>query len=148
MGTLADAALQAGGEVVGVIPDDLLRREVGHHGLTELHVVASMHERKARMADLADAFVALPGGYGTWEEFFEVVTWVQLGLHPKPCGLLNVAGYYDPLLALADHAVTEGFVAPLHRALIVAEASPVALLDRLARFEPPAVPKWIDRRTT
>src|ERR671932_40439 len=102
MGVLADTVLAGGGEAIGVIPQALVDREVGHQGLTELRVVGSMHERKALMAELADAFVALPGGYGTWEEFFEIVTWVQLGLHPKPCGLLNVAGYYDPLLALAD----------------------------------------------
>ena len=105
MGVLADAVLKAGGEAVGVIPERLMAREVGHNGLTKLHVVRSMHERKALMADLSDAFIALPGGFGTFEEFCEMVTWAQLGLHAKPCGVLNVFGYYSPLLAMFDHAV-------------------------------------------
>ena len=109
MGVLADAALEASGRVIGVIPESLMAKEVGHQGLTELRVVGSMHERKALMADLAEGFIALPGGYGTFEEFCEVVTWSQLGLHAKPCGVLNVEKYYDPLLALFDHAVKEGF---------------------------------------
>jgi uncharacterized protein (TIGR00730 family) len=148
MGILADAALGQGGEVIGVIPEELVRREVAHQGLSELRVVMSMHERKALMADLADGFVALPGGYGTWEEFFEMVTWVQLGLHPKPCGLLNVAGYYDPLLQLADHAVAEGFLRATDRQLIVAEAEPAALLERIEQMEPPPLPKWLSREDT
>ena len=111
MGVLADTMLAQGGRVIGVIPQSLLAREVGHRGLTKLHVVSSMHERKALMADLSDAFLALPGGFGTFEEFCEIVTWSQLGIHQKPCGLLNVDGYYDPLLRLFDHAVGEGFLA-------------------------------------
>jgi uncharacterized protein (TIGR00730 family) len=145
MGILADAVLAGGGEVVGVIPEALMAREVGHAGLTELHVVASMHERKALMADLADGFIALPGGFGTFEEFCEVLTWSQLGFHPKPCGLLNVAGYYDPLLALFDRAVAEGFVPPPHRALVMEETDPARLLDRFAGFRPPSTDKWIRR---
>jgi uncharacterized protein (TIGR00730 family) len=146
MGVVADAVLEAGGEAVGVIPEALVRREVGHAGLTELHVVASMHERKARMADLADAFVALPGGFGTFEEFCEVLTWSQLGIHPKPCGLLNVAGYYAPLLAMFDHAASEAFVRPQHRALVLEESAPARLLDRLAAFVPPVTEPWITPR--
>jgi uncharacterized protein (TIGR00730 family) len=145
MGALADAALAEGGEVIGIIPEPLLAWEVAHAGLTDLQVVGSMHERKARMADLADAFVALPGGFGTLEEFCEVLTWSQLGLHAKPCGLVNVEGYYDPLLALLDHAVVERFVRPEHRALVLEAAEPELLLDLLAGYEPPALTKWIDR---
>ena len=145
MGAVADAVLRAGGEATGVIPEALLAREVGHLSLTELRVVSSMHERKAMMADLSDAFVALPGGYGTFEEFCEVLTWSQLGIHRKPCGLLNVEGYYDGLLALFDHAVTEGFVRPPHRSLVVEAADPEEILDLLARYSPPEVEKWIDR---
>ena len=137
--------LAGGGEVAGVIPEALMAREVGHAGLTALHVVRTMHERKALMADLADGFVALPGGFGTFEEFCEVLTWSQLGFHPKPCGLLNVAGYYDPLLALFDHAVEEGFVPPRHRALVIEETGPARLLDRFAAFRPPTTGKWISR---
>jgi uncharacterized protein (TIGR00730 family) len=135
--------LAAGGEAVGVIPEALMRREVGHAGLTELHVVGSMHERKALMADLSDGFVAMPGGYGTFEEFCEVLTWSQLGIHPKPCGLLNVAGYYAPLLAMFDHAVAEGFVRPRHRGIVLTADGPAALLERMAAFAPPPAEKWI-----
>ncbi len=148
MGTVADAALAAGGEVVGVIPEALVAREVGHAGLTELRVVRSMHERKALMADLADAFVALPGGLGTWEELCEVLTWAQLGIHDKPCGILNAEGYYDGLLALLDHAVAERFVRPEHRALVLEAAEPARMLALLQGFEAPAVTKWIDRSET
>ena len=143
MGVVADAVMQAGGEVVGVIPDALVRREVGHAGVSELRVVGSMHERKALMADLSDGFIAMPGGYGTFEEFCEVITWSQLGIHPKPCGLLNVAGYYAPLLAMFDHAVAEGFVRPQHRALVLEAAEPGALLQALRAFRPPRIEKWI-----
>lgn len=128
MGTLADAALASGGEVVGVIPEALMRREVGHTGLTELHVVGSMHERKALMADLAEAFVALPGGFGTLDELIEMTTWNQLGIHAKPVGLLDVSGYWQPLLELVDHAVEQGFIAQASRDLLVPEADPAALL--------------------
>jgi uncharacterized protein (TIGR00730 family) len=145
MGIVADTVLAGGGEVVGVIPEALMAREVGHLGLTELHVVRTMHERKALMADRADAFVAMPGGFGTFEEFCEVLTWSQLGFHPKPCGLLNVAGYYDPLLALFDRGVDEGFIPPGHRGLVIEESDPARLLDRFAGFRPPATSKWITR---
>jgi uncharacterized protein (TIGR00730 family) len=145
MGVVADAALAAGGDVIGVIPDALAAREVAHTGLTSLEIVDSMHARKARMADLSDAFVALPGGYGTLEEFCEVLTWGQLGLHRKPCGLLNVEGYYDALLAFLDHAVTERFVHPAHRALVLESREPDTLLDQLAGYIPPTLEKWLDR---
>jgi len=148
MGVLADTALAAGGEVIGVIPQDLMDREVGHAGLTELHVVGSMHERKALMAELSDAFVALPGGAGTLEELIEVYTWSQLGLHAKPMGVLNVAGYYDGLAALLDHAVREGFLRPQHRAALLSEETPAALLDRFVGWRPPAIGKWLDRDRT
>jgi hypothetical protein len=148
MGIAADAALAAGGEVDGVIPDVLVRREVGHRGLTRQHVVGSMHERKAKMADLADAFVALPGGMGTLEELAEILTWGQLGLHAKPCGLLDVNGYYAPLIAFFDRAVADGFLRPEHRAMVLVETDPGALLDRFAAFRPPALEKWIDRRSS
>ncbi|HEX8272573.1 MAG TPA: TIGR00730 family Rossman fold protein [Longimicrobiaceae bacterium] len=148
MGMVADAALAAGGEVVGVIPEALVAREVGHAGLTELRVVGTMHQRKALMADLSDAFVALPGGFGTWEEYFEVLTWAQLGIHPKPCGLLNVEGYYDPFLAMMDRSVDEGFVKPEHRATVLEAAEPERMLELLAAFRAPAVAKWIGRDET
>ena len=148
MGTVADAAMAAGGEVIGVIPEGLMAREVGHAGLTELRVVRTMHERKALMADLSDAFVALPGGFGTFEEYFEVLTWAQLGIHPKPCGLLNVERYYEPFLAMMDHAVAEGFVRPEHRASVLEATEPARMLDLLAAFRPPNVPKWIGRDET
>ena len=145
MGILADAALSAGGDVIGVIPEALMAREVAHRGLTDLRVVASMHERKALMAELADAFVALPGGFGTLEEFCESLTWAQLGIHRKPCGLLNVEGFFDPLLLLFDHAVRERFVSPDHRSLVVVEEDPERLLDALSRWEPPALERWMGR---
>jgi len=145
MGTLADAALAAGGEVVGVIPAALVAKEVAHTGLTDLRVVDSMHERKALMSDLADAFIALPGGWGTLEEFFEVLTWAQPGLHRKPCGLLNVQGYFDRLLAFLAHTIDEGFVQPEYTAMIALAATPEELLDRLASSTPPVVEKWLDR---
>ncbi len=148
MGVVADAALEAGGEVVGVIPEALMRREIGHPGLTKLHVVASMHERKAKMAELSDGFVALPGGTGTLEEFFEVLTWAQLGEHEKPCGLLDIAGYYGPLLAVFDHMVEKGFLKDHHREMLLVERDPTTLLERFARYEPPRVAKWIDESET
>jgi uncharacterized protein (TIGR00730 family) len=143
MGALADAALAAGAEVTGVIPESLMAKEVGHRGLTALHVVKSMHERKAMMASLSDGFVALPGGWGTLEELFEVLTWGQLGLHRKPCGLLNAVGYFDPLLAFLEHAVEEGFVRREQQSFIQMETAPEALLDRMAAWQPPTVEKWI-----
>jgi hypothetical protein len=148
MGIVADAALAHGGEVIGVIPQALVDKELAHQRLSRLHVVHSMHERKALMAELADAFIALPGGYGTLEEFCEIVTWAQLGLHRKPCGLLNVAGYYDPFLAQIGHAVKARFVRAENRELIVVDAQPAALLQRLRRTRPPAVPKWIGKDET
>ena len=143
MGVLADAALEVGGRVIGVIPESLMAKEVAHQGLTELCVVGSMHERKALMADLAEGFVALPGGYGTFEEFCEVVTWSQLGLHAKPCGVLNVERYYDPLLALFDHAVKEGFLRSDNRTLVLEERDPRRLLEKMSDFQASAVGKWI-----
>src|SRR5215472_7182278 len=131
MGALADAVLKAGGEAIGVIPRNLMAKEVGHKGLTKLHVVGSMHERKALMADLSDAFVAMPGGFGTMEEFCEVLTWSQLGLHAKPCGILNVLGYYSPLLAMFDHAVEQQFLRPENRALVLTHQSAAGLLQAL-----------------
>ncbi|MDB4948907.1 MAG: hypothetical protein JWM27_1556 [Gemmatimonadetes bacterium] len=145
MGAVADAVLAGGGEAVGVIPHALVSREVAHQGLTALHVVDTMHQRKAMMADLSDGFVALPGGFGTFEEFCEVLTWSQLGFHPKPCGLLDVAGYYAPLLALFDHGVAEGFIRPQHRALVLEETEPAALLARMDAFVAPTAAKWIGR---
>jgi uncharacterized protein (TIGR00730 family) len=147
MGRVADAVLKAGGEAQGVIPENLMAREIGHKGLTKLHVVRSMHERKALMADLSNAFVALPGGFGTLEEFCEVLTWSQLGLHAKPCGILNVLGYYSPLLAMFDHAVEERFLKPENRAFVLARESPADLLQALEEWRPVLVEKWLDRET-
>jgi uncharacterized protein (TIGR00730 family) len=148
MGVMADAALAAAGEVIGVIPSALVAKEIAHRGLTDLRVVASMHERKALMAELSDAFIALPGGWGTLEEFFEVLTWGQLGLHHKPCGLLNVHGYFDGLLSFLDHTIEQGFVRREYRSMIAVADSPAALLDTLASYQPPRVEKWIDRAST
>jgi uncharacterized protein (TIGR00730 family) len=145
MGTVANAALDEGGEVIGVMPQALVDREIAHTGLTELRVVGSMHERKLVMAELADAFVALPGGMGTLEELFEVYTWTQLGLHAKPLALLNVHGYYDGLVAFLDHAVAERFVTPEHRAMLVVADTPGAVLEAFADWRAPDRPKWIDR---
>ena len=148
MGAVADAALAAGGEAVGVIPHGLLAREVGHEGVTALHVVDTMHERKALLAELSDGFVALPGGIGTLEELMEVWTWAQLGIHRKPVGLLNVAGYFDALLAFIDHAVAEGFVRATHRDLLVVANTPEGLFDALAAWTPPDVPQWLGAAET
>ncbi len=145
MGATADAALAAGGHVTGVIPEALVAKEVAHTALSEQRVVASMHERKATMAELADAFIALPGGWGTLEEFFEVLTWGQLGLHRKPCGLLNVQGYFDPLLAFLQHSVDERFVRRESASMIAVSSSPDTLLDLLSEYMPPVVTQWIDR---
>lgn len=148
MGVIADACLSAGGSVIGVIPESLVGREVAgraveHGGLTRLEVVDSMHARKARMAELADGFIALPGGFGTFEELFEILTWAQLGFHRKPIGLLDVAGYYDPLLALCDRALAEGFLSPGNRELLLARTDPAALLDAFSAFQPEPVRPWI-----
>lgn len=145
MGALADGALAAGGHVTGVMPEALMAKEVAHHGLSDLRVVKSMHERKAMMADLAEGFIALPGGLGTLEELFEVLTWAQLGLHRKPCGLLDIQGYFGGLLAFMDHSVAEGFVKAEHRAMLLVAAGCGELLDAMAAFRPPTVTKWIGR---
>ncbi len=145
MGILADATLAAGGRVVGILPRGRFRREVAHAGLSELRQVASMHERKAQMADLADAFIALPGGYGTFDELFEIVTWAQIGLHDKPIGLLDVDGYFAPLLALIRHAAAAGFIPPDHTHLLLHATDPAALLDHFAAYTPPHLAqKWAE----
>jgi hypothetical protein len=143
MGAVADAALAAGGEVVGVIPEALTQREIAHSGLTELRVVRTMHERKQMMADLADAFVMLPGGFGTFEEFCEILTWAQLGIHAKPCVLLNTKQYFAPLVAMFDHALAEGFLRPEHRALATAVDDPHALVALLATWQAPDLPQLV-----
>jgi uncharacterized protein (TIGR00730 family) len=148
MGVVADAVLAAGGEVHGVIPTALIAREVEHRGLTRLDEVGSMHERKARMAELADGFVALPGGAGTLDEIAEIWTWAQLGLHPKPVGFLNVAGYFDHLFAFVDHAVAEAFIKPVHAAMLLRSTRPAQLIDALAAYVPAATEKWIGRDQT
>jgi uncharacterized protein (TIGR00730 family) len=145
MGAVADAVIQHGGEAHGVITEALQAKEIAHEGLTSLKVVKTMHERKAAMADAADAFIMLPGGFGTFDEFFEVVTWTQLGIHVKPCGILDSAGFFAPLRALLDGAVTAGFVHPAHRDLVIADEEPARLLDRLAAWAPVTVSKWLDR---
>ena len=147
MAALADTVMDELGDIIGVIPRMLVEREVANKALTDLRVVNSMHERKAMMAELADGFVALPGGIGTLEEFFEIWTWAQLGMHDKPCGLLNVEGYFDPLLAFLDRAVVEKFVREVHRSMVVVESDPVALLARFEAYEPPRVVKWINAGT-
>jgi uncharacterized protein (TIGR00730 family) len=144
MGTVADSCLTHGGRVIGIIPQLLVDKEVAHTGLTELRIVGSMHERKALMADLSDAFLVLPGGFGTWEEFCEILTWSQLGIQSKACALLNVNGYYNPLLQMADNAVTEGFLRPIHRDLLLSDDDPTRLLDRLNTYVVPTVDKWIN----
>ena len=148
MGALADAVLAAHGHVTGVIPEALAVKEVAHEGLSDLRVVTSMHERKALMADLSDGFIAIPGGWGTLEEFFEVLTWAQLGLHQKPCGLLNVEGFYDGLLSFLDHAIDERFVKPENRSMVIVATSSDALLERFDEYVPSEVEKWIDRAST
>lgn len=145
MGALADACLASGGRVIGVIPKALAEKEIAHAGLTEMHVVGSMHERKALMADLADAFLSLPGGFGTWDEFCEALTWSQLGLQKKACSFLNVEGYYDALLSLTERAAEDGFIRPEHRELLLVETDAERLLDRLVDFKVPYVPKWVDK---
>jgi len=146
MGILADAALEAGGNVIGVTPRRLVEREVAHGGLTELRVVETMHERKALMADLSDAFVSLPGGLGTLDETFEMLTWIQLGYHRKPCALLEVNGYFEQLTAFLDHAVEQRFLTAEHRAMLIIERDPEAVLDRLASAKLPDKGKWMDRK--
>jgi uncharacterized protein (TIGR00730 family) len=148
MGAIADAVLEGGGHVIGVIPSALVTKEIAHQSLPDLRVVATMHERKALMADLSDAFVALPGGIGTLEETFETLTWAQLGLHRKPVGFLDTAGYYAPLLEFLGQCVSARFIRPEHQRLYIVEGEPAALLDRLATHTPPAMEKWIERTTT
>lgn len=148
MGIMADTALRLGGEVVGVIPEALVQKEVAHTGLTELHVTRSMHERKTLMAELADGFIALPGGIGTLEELFEVWTWAQLGFHHKPCGLLNVEGYYNGLVAFLDHSASEQFVKAVHRDMLIVEGTPEALLARFQTYAAPVVSKWLEKQET
>jgi uncharacterized protein (TIGR00730 family) len=145
MGAVADAALAAGGEVIGVLPVALEKKEIAHFGLTRLEVVGSMHERKARMAELSDGFVALPGGAGTLEEIFEIWTWGQLGFHGKPAGFLNVAGFYDKLLGFIDHTVDQAFLKPAHRDMLIFRDDPRTLLDALAAYQAPAAEKWLER---
>ncbi|KRW61091.1 LOG family protein [Pseudomonas sp. TTU2014-080ASC] len=143
MGAVADAALEAGGEVIGIIPRSLWEKEVGHTGLNDLRVVDSMHQRKALMAELADGFIAMPGGVGTLEELFEVWTWAQLGHHRKPCSLLNINGYYDQLGLFLNHMVNEAFVKPEHRTMLIVEKRIDALLEAIRAYQPPQVSKWI-----
>ena len=145
MGIVANAALEAGGEVHGVIPYALRQKEVGHHGLTRLEVVDTMHTRKARMAELADGFIAMPGGIGTFEELFEIWTWGQLGIHAKPLGLLNIAGFYDPLAQFLDATVSAGFLKDQHRAMAVTDTDPAALIDAMEAYVPAAVYKWVEK---
>ena len=144
MGILADAVLEAGGTAVGVLPKNLFRKEVMHESLTQMILVDSMHERKAKMEDLADGFIAMPGGLGTLEELLEILTWSQLGMHGKPCSVLNVNGYYDQLAGFLDHCVHEGFIRPVHREMLIIESNPLALLDACASYHQPDVHKWVD----
>lgn len=143
MGAVAEAALAAGGEAIGVIPEGLVRRELAYEGLTQLIVTQTMHERKQRMADLSDGFIALPGGFGTFEEFCEIVTWAQLGMHRKPCALLNVRGYYDALIGMFDHALREGFLRAEHRPLALVAASATEALARMEAWQPPLLKQWM-----
>jgi len=147
MAALAEAVLDDLGDIIGVIPKMLVEREVAHRTLTDLRIVDSMHERKALIAELSDGFIALPGGIGTLEEFFEVWTWAQLGVHQKPCGLLNIAGYFDPMLAFLDRAVEEKFVREVHRSMVIVDSDPRTLLARFEAYEPPKVVKWINAGT-
>ena len=148
MGLVADQVLKLGGQVVGVIPKGLAHKEVAHQQLTELHITQSMHERKMRMAELADGFIALPGGIGTLEEFFEIWTWAQLGIHNKPCGLLNVEGYYDSLIGFLDHVLAEQFVKKHHHELLMVDSNPDRLLERYVNFQPPVVKHWVGKNET
>ncbi|WLR51679.1 TIGR00730 family Rossman fold protein [Bacillus tianshenii] len=148
MGTVADTVLEHGGQVIGVIPEMLNEKEIAHPNLTELHVVDSMHARKAKMAELADGFVALPGGPGTLEEFFEIFTWAQLGEHYKPCGLLNIHHYYDPIISLFDHMVEQQFMKEEHRSIAIVASDPETLLEKFNAYEPPHLKKWINKEQT
>jgi len=148
MGTVADAVLANDGTVIGIIPAALDKKEIAHKGLTELHIVDSMHERKAKMAELSDGFIAMPGGFGTFEEFCEIVTWAQLGIHQKPCGLLNVRGFYDPLIKQFDYSTSSGFVSPEHRGIVLVGTEISRLFESMVNYTPPAVEKWIDKEST
>ncbi len=148
MGEIANAVLEEGGEVIGIIPKGLFKNEVAHTGITELREVDSMHERKSLMADLSDGFIALPGGFGTIEEIFEIITWSQLGMHRKPCGLLNVCHYYDKLISFLDHAVSEQFIKATHRSTILIDKCPNTLLEKFEEYKAPETAKWIDRKST
>jgi len=148
MGRVADQVLKLGGQAIGVIPKALAHKEVAHKNLTQLHVTQSMHERKMLMAELSDGFIALPGGIGTLEELFEIWTWAQLGFHTKPCGLLNVEGYYDALIGFLDHVLAEQFVKKDHHAMLIVETNPDALLDPYANYQPPAVKHWVGKDET
>lgn len=148
MGAVADATLAANGQAIGVLPHFLQEKELAHPGLTELHLVHSMHERKAKMSELADGFIILPGGPGTMEEFFEVFTWAQLGLHEKPCGILNIDGYYDALIELFDTMERQGFLIPEHRSMLLVESDPERLLERFAAYRAPRVKTYMDRSQT
>lgn len=148
MGVIADATLEAGGQVIGVIPDFLLQKEVGHTGLTRMEVVETMHERKQKMADLSDGFIAMPGGMGTMEEMCEILTWAQLGLHQKPFGLLNAAGYYQPLIHFFDQMVKEQFLHQENRNMVLTDSNSAALLDQMEQYQPPNVEKWLNRSKT
>ncbi|WP_027723326.1 TIGR00730 family Rossman fold protein [Maridesulfovibrio zosterae] len=145
MGILAESALEAGGEVVGVIPESLVKKEVAHYGLTKLHIAESMHERKALMAELSDGFVALPGGIGTMDEIFEIFTWAQLGFHNKPCGLLNIDGYYDKLIEFLGGVVQEGFLGEIHKEMLITASSPSELIEAYSNYEAPTVSKWVEK---
>jgi hypothetical protein len=147
MGVVADAVLASDGEVIGVIPEALMAKELGHRGIQDLRVVKTMHERKAMMAELSDGFIAMPGGIGTFEEFFEIVTWAQLGFHSKPCALLNVNGFYDPLLRLVDHAIEERFIKATQRRIMIVESETKALLHHMEHHHVPVEPKWINKET-
>ena len=148
MGEIANAVLEEGGDVIGIIPKGLFRKEVAHTGITELREVDSMHDRKSLMADLSDGFIALPGGLGTIEEIFEIITWSQLGMHRKPCGLLNVCHYYDKLIGFLDHAVSEQFIKEAHHSTILVDECPEALLEKFEVYEAPETVKWVDRKST
>lgn len=148
MGQIADTVMKNNGNVIGIIPKSLADKEVAHQGLTELHIVKSMHERKAMMADFSDGFIALPGGFGTFEELCEIITWAQLGFHEKPCGFLNVEGYYDPLIELFDKATKEKFIRPEHRELVLIESKIENLFERMTNYKPPVLEKWLDKEQT
>src|SRR5581483_8448731 len=145
MGVIANTVLDAGGQAIGIIPEDLVAKEIENRRLNDLRVDKTMHERKALMSDLSDVFIALPGGFGTYDEFCEIVTWEQLGLHKKPCAMLNVAGFYDRMLTMFDHATAAGFIRPVHRAMLIVSSDPADLLNQMQNYQPPAVEKWITR---